>query len=102
MDRKFRIVDEITGQYRRFSAVGIQLTVHLLGPSDDDDPVSHFVASVNDLFDHALQNVRDSDMLGMTLQNRLNQNEMPIGNSFRRKHQLSGDVLWSVFEKVSQ
>ena len=25
-----------------------------------------------------------------------------IGNSFRRKDQITGDVIWSVFEKVAQ
>jgi hypothetical protein len=32
----------------------------------------------------------------------LNQNDKPIGISFRRKDQLSGDVIRSVFEKVAQ
>jgi len=39
---------------------------------------------------------------GLTIQNEVNQNDKPIGLSFRRRDQLSGDVLWSVFEKVSQ
>ena len=41
-------------------------------------------------------------MVGITIQNRVNQNDKPIGTSFRRKDQLSGDVVCSVFEKVSQ
>ena len=102
MDRRFTIDDEITRQYRRFGAVGTQLTVRLLPPSDDDDTVNHFVACVNDLFEYALQNVSDSDMVGMTIRNRVNQNDKPIGTSFRRKDQLSGDVVGSVFEKISQ
>ena len=66
MARRFEIDGEITRQYRRFNAVGTQLTVSLLPPTDEDDtdPVSHFLASVNDLFDHALQNAGDSDMVG--------------------------------------
>jgi len=76
--------------------------VRLLPPSDDSDPVSHFLANVNDLFEHAFENVGSSDMVGITIQNRVNQNDKPIGFSFRRKDQLSGDVIWSVFEKVSQ
>jgi len=67
MDRKFTIDDEITRLYRRFGAVGTQLTIRLLPPSDDDDPVNHFVNSVNDLFDYALQNVSDNDMVGITI-----------------------------------
>ena len=31
-----------------------------------------------------------------------NQNDKPIGISFRRKDQLSGEVIWSVFAKVSK
>jgi len=67
MDRRFTLVVEITREYRRFSVVGTQLTVCLVPLSDDDDPLNHFVASVNDLFVHALQNVSHSDMVGMTI-----------------------------------
>ena len=103
MARRFEIEGEINRQYRRFNATETQLTVRLLPPSDDTaDPVSHFLASVNDLFQHALQGASDSDMVGITIQNEMNQNDKPIGISFRRKDQLSGDVIWSVFEKVSQ
>ena len=69
MDRRFKIEGEITRQYRRFNAVGTQLTVRMLPPLDDTDPVNHFLASVNDLFEHALQNVSDSHMVGITIQN---------------------------------
>ena len=57
---------------------------------------------MNELFEYALQDVSDSDMVGITIQNQVNQNEKAIGISFRRKDQLSGEVIWSVFEKVSQ
>ena len=57
---------------------------------------------MNDLFDHALQNMSCSDIVVITIINGMNQNDKPIGIIFRRKDQLSGDVVWSVFEKVSQ
>jgi len=60
------------------------------------------LASVNELFEYALLDVSASDMVGITIQNKVNQNDKPIGISFRRKDQLSGGVIWSVFEKVSQ
>jgi len=52
MARKFEIEDNITRRYSRFNANGRELIVRLLPPSKDDarDPVSHFLASVNDLF----------------------------------------------------
>jgi hypothetical protein len=57
---------------------------------------------VNDLFANALQNLLESDMVGIMIQNRVNQNDKRIGMSFRPTDKLAGDVLWSVFEKVSQ
>jgi len=87
MARRFEIMDTTTRQYR-------QLTVRLIPPSDNSDPVVHFLTSVNDLFEHALRDVNDSDVV--------NRNDKPIGISFRRKDQLSGDVIWSFFERVLQ
>ena len=102
MDRRFEIEGEITRQYRRFNAVGTQLTVRLQPPPAEKNPVSHFLASVKDLFRHALRDVSDRNMVGITIQNEVNQNDKPIGISFWRKDQLSGDVICSVFEKVAQ
>jgi len=91
---RFTIDGEITRQYRRSNAIGTQLTVRLLPlPLGDDDPVSHFLASVKDLFEHALQNASNDDMVGNTINNEVNQYDKPIGISFRRKDQLSGDAV---------
>jgi len=100
--RRFEIDDTITKQYRRVNAEGKQITVRLLPPSTNVDPVTNFLASVNDLFEHVLQNVNDSDMVGITIHNQVNQSEKPIEISFRRKDELSGEVIWSDFEKVTQ
>ena len=51
------------------------------------------------MFDHLLEN---GDMLGITIHNEVNQTDKPIGFSFRRKDQILSDVIWSVFDKVSQ
>jgi hypothetical protein len=67
----FTIEDEITRQYRRFNAVGTQLTARFSTPVDSN-PLSHFLASVSDLFGHALQNCNDSDMVGITISNEEN------------------------------
>jgi len=76
--------------------------VRLIPLSDNSDPVAHCVTRVNDVFEHAIRDVDDSVMIGMTIQNQVNQNDNPNFISFRRKDQLSGDVIWSVFESVSQ
>ena len=57
---------------------------------------------MNELFEYALQDVSDSDMVGITNQNQVNENDKPIAIGFRRKDQLSREVICSVFEKLSQ
>jgi len=70
MARRFEIVDADTRQYRRYNAVGRQLTVRLIPLSDHIKPVAHFLASVNELIEHALRDADDSDMVGMAIQIR--------------------------------
>jgi len=71
MARSFEIVDANTRQYTRYNAVRRQLTVRLISPSDNTKHVAHFLASVNDLIEHALRYVNVSDMVGMTIQNQV-------------------------------
>jgi len=68
---RFTIDGEMNRQYKRFNAVGTQITVRLLPPSEGEDsnPMSHFLASVSDLFEYALQNCEDSEMVGITVSN---------------------------------
>jgi ADP-glucose pyrophosphorylase len=85
----------------RFQAVATQLKVRLLTPSEDRNRVCHFIACVHDMIDHALQNVSNSDIVGIIIQNQVNRNVKAIGTRVRWKHQFSRDILCSVFEEVS-
>ena len=103
MADRFEIVREVHRQYRRFNTTGTQPTVRLNPPTTTDaNPVDHFIASVNDLFENALQEVGDGDMVGIAIHNESNQDNKPIGISFRRRDQLSVDAIWSVIQKVTQ
>ena len=93
MARRFDILDGNTKQYRRYNAVGRQFTARLISPSDNSEPVTNFLARVNVLIEHALREVGDSDMVVITTQNQVNRNDKPIGISFRRKDQISADVI---------
>ena len=64
--------------------------------------MDHFLVSVNDMFEHVLQDVGNSDMMGIAIHNEISQNDRQIGITFRRRDQLSGDMIWSMFEKVHQ
>jgi hypothetical protein len=100
----FEVLNEVNRQYQRFNAQGTQLTIRLLPPPDDSniDPITHFESSMNALFNYTLRNVDDSDMVGVVIQNENTQTDKPIGFSFRRKDQLSTEVIWRLFEKVTQ
>ena len=68
MARRFEIDGTFTRQYRRYSAIGTQLIARLLPPtSHNRDPLRHILASVNDLFEYALRDMSDSDMVGITI-----------------------------------
>jgi hypothetical protein len=41
-------------------------------------------------------------MVAVTISNEDNVQDKGIEISFRRKDQITGDVIWSVFEKVAQ
>jgi len=100
----FTIDGEINRQYRRLNAEGTQLTVRLLPPYEGEDskPMSRFLASVSDLFEYALRNCDDSDMVGITISNEVNVADKGIGISFRRKDQILSEVIWPVLGKVAQ
>ena len=85
MARRFEIDETIRRQYRRYNAVGTQLTVRFLPAADNSDPVGHFLTSMNELFEYALQDVDDSDMVGITIQNQVNQNDKPTESVLGRK-----------------
>jgi hypothetical protein len=48
------------------------------------NPMSHFLASVTDLFEYALQNCEDSEMVGIMISNQVNVQDRAIGFSFRK------------------
>jgi len=72
------------------------------GEDEDPNPISHFLDSVTELFEYALRDLEDSDMVGITISNEVEVKDIAIGISFRRRDQITGDVIWSVFEKVAQ
>ena len=103
----FEILAVQSRVYSRFHTRGTQWKVRLNPPlfseiSPAPDPVTHFVDSVNDLFDHVLEDVGDADLVGITVHNEVNQTDTSIGFAFRQKDQLSSDVIWNVFDKVTQ
>jgi len=102
MSQRFTVDGEINRQYRRFNAARTQLSVRLLPPPPDSNPVTHFLDSMSDLFKYALRNCNKSDIVGFTISNEVNVQDKPIGISFRRKDQLIEEVIWSMFEKIAQ
>ena len=100
----FEILEVHTREYSRFNTRGRQWNVSLNPPAEIPlpDPVTAFVDSVNNMFDHVLEYVRDADMVGITIHNKVSQSDKPIVFSYRRKDQIWSDVIWSVFDKLLQ
>ena len=72
-ERKFEIIEEQTREYTLFNTQGTQWKVRLnQPPTISTDPVTHFVASVNEMFDYLLENVGEGDMLGITIHKGVN------------------------------
>ena len=94
----FTVQNEITRYYRRFNTEGRELTVRLTAPPPKSTAARHLADSVNALFEYSLRDLQHSDMGGTSIHNADNQQDRPIGLSFRRRDQISRDVLWSVFE----
>jgi hypothetical protein len=57
---------------------------------------------MSNLFEYALRNCNQSDVVGLTISIEVNVKDKPFGISFRRKDHLSEEVIWSMFEKVAQ
>jgi hypothetical protein len=78
---RFTIDSQTDRQYNRFNATGTELTVRLLPSAveDNSDAIRHFQASVIDLFQYALRNCADSDMVGITIHNDVNLLDKAIG-----------------------
>ena len=107
MASQYEALDEVTRQYRRFRAQGTQIKVRLNPPPADSniDPITHFETCMNALIKYALRHVSDEDLVGLAIHNEGTENQQkdkPIGFSFRRRDQLSTDVIWKLFEKVTQ
>jgi hypothetical protein len=56
---------------------------------------------MEEILEISLLNVEDNDMVGIQISNSINSLDKPIGISFRRKDQITVDVILSLFEKVS-
>jgi len=103
MRQRFEVDGEITRLYRRFNASGTKLSVRLLlPPFPDSDPITHFLDGMSELYEYALRDCSESDMVGVTISNEVNEQDKPIGISFIRKDELSEELIWSMFEKVAK
>jgi len=71
---RFERMDVNTRLYRRYNAVGRQITLHLIPSSDKTKREAYFQASVEDLIGHAFHEVDDSAMVGLTIQNQVKEN----------------------------
>ena len=102
MSRHFTAQNEITHHYRRFNTERRELTVKLTAPLPASSTARHLANGVEERSEYTLRNLETSNMVGISIHKADNQQDRPIGLSFRRRDQISRYVLWSVFEKLTQ
>jgi len=102
MSRYFTVQNEITRHYRLFNAEERELTVRITTPPSLTTAARHFTDSVNAFFEYTLHELQPSNMVGISIHNADKQQDRPMGLSYRRRNQISRDVLWSWFDKVTQ
>lgn len=56
---------------------------------------------IRGLFKHALNDMEDADMLRIAINYEVNQSDKARGISFRRRDQLSGNMILGGFKKVT-
>ena len=78
MARRFEIVDANTKLYRRYNALERQLAVRLIPLQNYTNPEAHYLGCVIHLIEHALRDVDDGVMVGMTIQIQVNQSDKPL------------------------
>jgi hypothetical protein len=105
LDGIFEVRDEVKRQYRRFKAQStLQKFRHLPPPGDEviPDPITRFESCVDSLLGYALKNIEDSDVVDV-IRNENNeentQKDKPIGFSFRRKDQLSVEIILKLLKR---
>ena len=70
----FELLEVHTREFSRFNTCGTQRKVRLNTPAEKPlpDHVRHFVDSVNNLFDHVLEDMGDADIVRITIHNKVN------------------------------
>ena len=102
----FTIEEEVIRHYRRFNTEEGRLTMRKIAPpttsTAEQDPAQYFADIVDELFEYSLPDLYPSDMVGIWIHNADNQQDKQIGLSFKRTDQISRDILWDVFDEVTQ
>jgi hypothetical protein len=71
MYHHFKILSKRVKEYRSFNAVGYQIRVSIKPPSDiETNLVSHFLASMNELFEQVLQSSSVGYTVGVTIKTK--------------------------------
>ena len=99
MEGPWNIISEQDKSYPRFRAQGKQIVLQLKPSVITPDM---FTDNINYILDYLLLDVEPHDMVGIKIQNEHNVSDKAIGISFRRKDQLSSDIVLKVLEKVIQ
>jgi hypothetical protein len=95
-----QILNESRKHYERFQAYGRHIVLQIRPCPENQNPVTYFRDSLQEILEIIETGVGESDMLVFQIINSTNSVDRPIGLSFRKKDQISVDTITYVFEKV--
>jgi hypothetical protein len=97
-----QILNETRKYYSRFQTHERLFVLQIRPSQENVEPITYFRECMEEILEISLLNVEDNDMVGIQISNSINSLDKPIGISFRRKDQITVDVILSLVEKVCQ
>ena len=94
----FRIISNREHDYPRFHVSGKTVVVQLTSVIAPNT----FVDNLDNMLEYLLKDAEPYYMIGIKLYNEIQLGDKAIGLSFRRKDQISSEVMFQVLEKVIQ
>ena len=98
----FLILDETSKSFLKFNATGRSLLIKFRPPAEHVEPNVYLKECITALNNYLVNDVRDSDLVGLRIRNTDKVQYKLLGISFRRGEQLKPDVVCGVLGKVVQ
>jgi len=96
-----RIINNTYGWSKKYGVANRNVTLQVSEPDISENPYTYLHRVVDEILEYVASNVQPSDMVGLSINNKLS-GHPPIIISLRRADQLTTDVVLTTVEAVQQ